>query len=302
MGDSARISPPAHYTGDVWFRNGLSYRALRTRKGVVYFNALRPMNDAYRIAGGPTLEDMLLARHRMIDRLLERATEAGEVEQVIEVADGLSPRGCRFMEKYGDRIHYVEVDLPDMTARKREILERAGSNSDRYRLSDIDALAGSGDASVGEVTRRMLDPTKGTAVITEGLLPCFDLDTVLGMWCRFSAALSAFPRGLYLSDLHLSGETGGLPGARVFPALLSVFTGDRVHTHFEHVIGQCSPSSVGRPDQTRLERRSTAMLPLRVRHEDHQLHRADPTRRHPEDPHALRARRRAPAGPAAGDP
>ena len=111
----------------------------------------------------------------------------------------------------------------------------------------------------------MLDPTKGTALITEGLLPYFDLDTVLGMWCRISAALSAFPRGLYLSDLHLSGETGGLPGARVFPALLSVFTRDRVHTHFEHVIGQCSPSSAGRPDQACLAHRSIAMSLLRGR-------------------------------------
>lgn len=201
------------------------------------------MNYAYQIVGGPTLEELLLARHLMIDRLLERAIEAGEVEQVIEVAAGLSSRGCRFMEKYGDRIHYVEADLPDMTAHKRRILERVGINSERHRLAEIDALAGSGDASIGGVTRRMLDPTKGTALITEGLLPYFDFETVLGMWCRFSAALRAFPRGLYLSDLHLSGETGGVHGARAFPALLSVFTaflsvftGGRVHTHFEHVV------------------------------------------------------------------
>ncbi|MBV8218022.1 MAG: hypothetical protein JO325_06140 [Solirubrobacterales bacterium] len=37
------------------------------------------------------------------------------------------PRGWRFAERYGDRIAYVEADLPEMARRKRRALERMGS-------------------------------------------------------------------------------------------------------------------------------------------------------------------------------
>ena len=93
---SDRISPTAHSTGYVWARNGLSHPELATREGRVLFEALQPAMLASRATGGPTLESYLLARHRAIDALLERAIEAGEVSQVIEVAGGLSPRGWRF--------------------------------------------------------------------------------------------------------------------------------------------------------------------------------------------------------------
>jgi len=51
---------------------------------------------------------------------------------VIEVAAGLSPRGWRFRRRYGDRLTYVEADLPAMAARKRGALERMGSLGDRH--------------------------------------------------------------------------------------------------------------------------------------------------------------------------
>jgi len=59
---------------------------------------------------------------------------------------------------------------------------------------------------------------------------------------------------------------------------------------------------MGRPSQARLERRSMAMSLLRIRDEDRQLHRAHPSRRHRQDPHPLRTRRRAAPGTAAGTP
>ena len=114
------ISPTAHYTGYVWFAHGHSHEAFATRTGRVMYQALRAPNAIALRTGLPTLEGMLLARHRLIDLRLEQAIEAGEVEQVVEVACGLSPRGWRFAERYGDGVTYVEADLPGV---QRESLE-----------------------------------------------------------------------------------------------------------------------------------------------------------------------------------
>ena len=54
--------------------------------------------------GRGTLEGYLLARHRAIDALLERAIDQHGVTQVMEVACGLSPRGWRFARRYGERL------------------------------------------------------------------------------------------------------------------------------------------------------------------------------------------------------
>src|ERR687883_1073412 len=97
---SDAISPTAHYTGHVWGRNGLSHPGLGTLEGRLLFDALAPAMVVSRALGGPTLEGMLLARHRIIDALLARAIDDGRVSQVVEVACGMSPRGWRFAERY----------------------------------------------------------------------------------------------------------------------------------------------------------------------------------------------------------
>jgi len=229
--DSARISPTAHYTGFVWYRNGLSHPAFRTREGQLLHGLLRPMNAAYRMSGRADLDDMLLARHRAIDGLLRRAIDDGRVGQVVEVACGLSPRGFRFAGEQA-RLVYVEGDLPGMVARKRDILDRAGGPGSHHHVVEIDALADDGPRSLAEVGRRLLDPGVGTALITEGLLGYFPPDAVAGMWRRFAGFLAGFPRGIYLSDLHTRSTVDGVRGARLFGKLLSLFARGEVHLHF----------------------------------------------------------------------
>src|SRR4051794_16256518 len=63
------IGPTAHYTGHAWGRNGLSHPELATLEGRLLFGALAPAMTASRALGGPTLEGLLLARHRIIDQL-----------------------------------------------------------------------------------------------------------------------------------------------------------------------------------------------------------------------------------------
>ena len=229
MSPSETISPTAHYTGYVWARNGLSHPELETVEGRVMFESMRLPMAAAGMLGRPTLERYLLARHRAIDALLERAIDHDGVTQVIEVAAGLSPRGWRFTERYEDLV-YVEGDLPGMIERKREALERMGSLSDRHRVVELDALRSRGAASVSGVVRR-LDRACGLAIITEGLLSYLPRDAVDGIWRRFARALGHFATGRYISDIQL--ETGLTPEARAFRVLLSAFVRRKVYIHFE---------------------------------------------------------------------
>jgi O-methyltransferase involved in polyketide biosynthesis len=228
-GEGKWISPTAHYTGEVWARNGLSHPALRTIEGRLLYASLAPLMAISQRAAGASLEPFLLARHRAIDELLAAAIDAGEVGQVLEVASGLSPRGWRFADRYGSRITYVETDLPAMAARKRRALARIGSLGERHRVEELDATRPSGPGSLAAVVGG-LDPGSGLAIITEGLLNYLRQDVVSALWTRFAAALERFPNGRYYSDLHVGDvETRSI---RAFRLGLSAFVRGGVELHF----------------------------------------------------------------------
>ena len=227
---SVRISPTAHYTGYAWLAHGLSDPAFATPTGQFLYRALGPANRLMRAAGQPNLDGFLLARHHMIDAVLRAAIARGEVGQVIEVACGLSPRGWRFAREFGDRVTYVEADLPGMAAKKRAVLAKATAGGAHHRVVEIDATADAGPASIAALAET-LDPTRGTAIITEGLVNYFDRETVVAMWARFARALGQFPHGVYYSDLILrEANTGSL--VTTFAWLLSAFVRGKVHLHF----------------------------------------------------------------------
>jgi O-methyltransferase involved in polyketide biosynthesis len=231
---SGAVSPTAHYTGETWVRGGLSHPGLRTWQGRVFHGALAVPLAASRSLGGPTLEGLLLARHRIIDSILDQQIEGG-VGQVIEVACGMSPRGWRFSERYGDRLTYIEADLPAMAQRKREALARMGSLSDHHRVADLDVLRDGGPGSLEALTAN-LDPAKGLAIVTEGLLTYFDAETVEALWARLAAALGRFERGAYLADLRVASEDRGA-SERAFALVLGAFVRGRVHVYREDEAG-----------------------------------------------------------------
>jgi O-methyltransferase involved in polyketide biosynthesis len=213
----------------VWSRNGLSHPALTTNEGRLLFSSLEPVMLASRTVGGPSLEPYLLARHRAIDARLEAAIEADQVTQVIEVAAGLSPRGWRFAQRYGDRVTYIEADLPAMAARKRRALQRMGSLGERHQIRDVDALSDEGPLSLSGLAAE-LDPGAGLAIVTEGLLGYVAPTDLEALWRRFATVLGGFASGRYLSDLHLgSAQTREV---RVFRLLLAAFVRGGVYLHF----------------------------------------------------------------------
>jgi O-methyltransferase involved in polyketide biosynthesis len=227
---SARISPTAHYTCQVWLRNGLSDPAFATREGKRLHTILSPLNAGSRALGGPTIDGMLLARHRLIDHLLETEIAAGTVGQVIEIAAGLSPRGWR-MTRLHPELRYIEADLPAMITRKREVLSRAAPVGRRHETTEVDALTDTGPTSIDAIAQR-LDPKVGTAIITEGLLNYFPGAAAVKMWRRFGAALARFPHGLYLADLSLGEDTRGA-ATTLFRAALGTFVRGGIYMDFQ---------------------------------------------------------------------
>lgn len=225
---SGAISPTAHYTGETWVRNGLSHPQLGTWQGRLLHGTLALPNAASRMLGGPSLDGLLLARHRIIDALLDDLIRGG-VGQVIEVACGMSPRGWRFNERYGDRLTYVEADLPAMALRKRRALAQMGSLGDHHRVVDLDVLREDGPGSLEALVATM-DPAKGLAIVTEGLLVYFDDPTVEALWARLAKALRPFSTGVYLSDLRLARPSPGV-AERAFEVVLGAFVRGKIHPY-----------------------------------------------------------------------
>jgi O-methyltransferase involved in polyketide biosynthesis len=183
---------------------------------------------ASKALGGPTLDGLLLARHRIIDSILDDLIRGG-VSQVVEVACGMSPRGWRFTEQLGEELTYVEADLPAMAHRKRDALARMESLTDRHRVVDLDVLQEGGPGSL-ETLVEPLDPAEGLVIVTEGLLTYLDDSTVNALWARLATALGRFDKGVYLSDLRFAKQNRGLP-EQTFDVILSTFVRGKIHPY-----------------------------------------------------------------------
>ncbi|HEY9545890.1 MAG TPA: class I SAM-dependent methyltransferase [Solimonas sp.] len=228
---TARVSPTAYATGYFWFRQGMSHPAFATPQGKKLDRAFRVLTGVTRRLSGFSLDALMLARHKGIDAQLAKAIDSGKVGQVIEIAAGLSPRGWSFMQRYGERLRYIETDLPAMAACKRDILTQTGSLSDRHRIVELDALAESGPDSLATIARQ-LDPNIGTAIITEGLMNYLDPAAARAVWQRIAETLAGFPLGAYFSDVYFNGRVQH-PAVIAFGALLSAFVKGRMHVHFK---------------------------------------------------------------------
>ena len=80
-----------------------------------------------------------------------------------------------------------------------------------------------------------LAASRGLAVVTEGLLSYLSRDAVLGLWRRIAATLGYFPRGVYLSDLHVGADVAGMWVPELFRLGLELFARGPVRYHFASV-------------------------------------------------------------------
>lgn len=197
--DTSRISISAHYTGYVWYRHGLSAPDFVTVAGRVANAALTPINAFLRKVAGASIDTFLLQRHNVIDHLVSQLVEEQGVEQVVEIAAGLSPRGYRLRQKY-PQLTYIEADLPGMAARKGNLLNKIGVG-EQHQVRACNILEESGDESIAALLAT-LDPNKKTAIVTEGLVNYFELPVIRQVWARMAEGLKGFPAGYYVTDLY----------------------------------------------------------------------------------------------------
>ncbi|GAA3961157.1 class I SAM-dependent methyltransferase [Allohahella marinimesophila] len=199
--DSSPVSLTGHFTGQVWCRHDLSPPHLGSGLGRVLYRAQQPFGWISQQIYGSNLESMLLVRHQLMDDLVRADIENGTT-QILEIASGLSGRALRMLEAYPDRdLRYIEADLPQMMAWKRERLTPAQKQDKRLTLCDINILRESGAMSLPSVLAANVDPAKPLLIITEGLVNYFRLPVIHEFWQRLHAELSTFPSSSYLFEI-----------------------------------------------------------------------------------------------------
>lgn len=236
--DSSAISPTAHYTGYVWLRNDMSDSRLWTWQGQALYSVLEPIMAVNRIAGGSTIEQMLLARHQLLDKYLTKLITDGKISHVVEIAAGLSPRGVTFAKNHPD-LTYIEADLPENAILKAKLLGlnltgKIDKNT-HHAIVTIDALKPTGEGSFDLLLQQLTETGMiGVAVVTEGLVNYFDEAGVRTIWQNFAKPLQRFPvAGYYLSDLALNQKRKKeAQMVNAFKWMLSVFVRGGVFLHF----------------------------------------------------------------------
>lgn len=231
--ESERVSPTAFATGYFWYRHGLSTEALLIPEGRRVWRRFQWLIALVRAVSGVSIDALMLSRHKGIDARLARLVESGQVTQVIELAAGLSPRGWRFKQRYGDRLTYIETDLPHMARLKQRLIEEGKLARPGHRVATVNALSDDGPDSLPALAGT-LDRSQGLAIITEGLMSYLDPESARGVWRRIAGALRLFPSGAYLSDSYVRSDRYGF-GGKVFRGFIQRYVRGRMHIHFQTV-------------------------------------------------------------------
>ncbi|WP_281645100.1 class I SAM-dependent methyltransferase [Parendozoicomonas sp. Alg238-R29] len=199
--DTSRISISALYTGHVWYRNGLSLPALYSRLGQTGYWLLKPINSFIKLLTGADIETFLLERHKVIDHKVAALIEKHPDLQIVEIACGLSPRGARIMSSNYAGLSYVEADLPDMAAKKQNLLQRLGLLNNNHVVQTCNILNSKGSDSLEHLLGN-LDINRPVLIITEGLVNYFDLPVISDVWQRMAEQLKSFPAGYYVTEVY----------------------------------------------------------------------------------------------------
>jgi O-methyltransferase involved in polyketide biosynthesis len=226
--NSEKIGPTAHYTAYVWHRFGFPHAELfATPKGAALFWSLRLSGEWITTLSPrvPSLVRWLGYRHRLIELAVERTSP----DRVVEVGAGLSRRGITFAADRG--IEFVEMDLPHMIAVKKKRLARAPAElqkraQGKLQLLEADALAAGFARQLAEV----LAGAKRPAVITEGVLPYFDVPDKIRIMRAIREALAAAGGGTYVTDGRTRRHMKAVPiGSRVVRGATLIATRGRGH-------------------------------------------------------------------------
>ncbi len=232
---SARISPTAWYTGQVWNRNGLSEDGLMGWAGPLLHALGAPLLvHVPALFGVVTMDQILLARHLMLDAAVSELVQEQGVRSAMEIAAGLGARGLRMVRRYQDlELQWVDADLPEMAALRRRLL--SGRTPSMYEIRPIDLLALDGELSISRVlSEPPLD--HGTMVLMEGLLNYFPFEVAQDALRRLAQTLhSRSEPSFVVFEVHTERDVESIPMVGPFLAGLSVFARGRVSLHYPDV-------------------------------------------------------------------
>lgn len=189
------LSITALYTSHTWLWAGLSHAELFANHQAK--KVFRATNSVMALVGLlrrdlPSLPHSLVQRHLMIDYLLHEFAFC----QVIEIAAGLSRRGAAFSAD--PAWSYTEVDLPQVIARKRELLARTTAGQELLDRPNWRTLTGNAQTFDFDA---VVDRERPLGLIAEGLFMYFDAQTRFELWRALANVLRTVPRGVLIFDL-----------------------------------------------------------------------------------------------------
>jgi O-methyltransferase involved in polyketide biosynthesis len=202
------LSITALYTSQVWAWGQLPCAELfASRDGKRVFDVTNAALGVMR--RGTPLRYALLHRHAMIDHLVA----TWQPRRIVELAAGLSRRGATLSAD--PTLHYVEVDLPDVIAHKRRLLERTDTGRAVLARSNYELIAG--DVAAFELPAC-------DVVIAEGLAMYLDASARRGLVAKVAEIAGV----RFVFDLTPADEEphAGLTG-RVLGAAMKRFTNGR---------------------------------------------------------------------------
>ncbi len=258
--DSTGISFTALFTGHVWYENGMSARFFTSPKGRLLHQSMQPVEKAGQRLLGTTLQDMLLQRHHIIDHRIDWLVKHEGVSQILEIACGYSPRGYKLSRKY-PQLKYVEADLPHMAQRKRTLLQLHRGFGPDHQVVGCDVFDSGPPHGLDYIMNEVLDPSRPTLIVTEGLVNYFRLEDISQVWRRIAELGRVFPKAWYITDLVPTPNRTWKPAVQLATRMLSLATRASVNLHFngrsqiEQGLQRCGfeQVSVHRPEQFRDE-------------------------------------------------
>ena len=229
--DSTGISFTALFTGHVWYENGMSTRFFTSPRARLLYKAAQPVERASQRLLGVTIHDILLQRHHIIDHRIDWLIKHEGVSQILEIACGYSPRGYKLSRKYPG-LKYVEADLPHMAARKRALLQQHGGFGPDHQVVGCDVFDTGKPHGLDYVMNNVLDPSRPTLIITEGLVNYFRLSDISQVWRRLAQLGRTIPKAWYITDLVPKLKQPWAPLINAGTGMLALATRAHVNLHF----------------------------------------------------------------------
>lgn len=105
------------------------------------------------------------ARYKLINHLIEK----NKINQILEIASGLSPRGLEMTDE-NQSLQYVEVDLPVMAGYKREMLQNLFAQHKAKARNNLHIEDGNALDQNSLLAATQYFKNEPTTIVSEGLL------------------------------------------------------------------------------------------------------------------------------------